>query len=79
MLEALSDHYRSFGIVRPVCLDHYRSFSIVRPECLDHYRSFGIVRPGCLDQLQSLDKFWSTNFALDLEKRIRGAEYKRAR
>ena len=65
MLEALSDHYRSFDIVRP--------------GCLDHYRSFGIVRPGCLDQLQSLDKFWSANFALDLEQRIRGAEFERAR
>ena len=77
MLEALSDHYRSFGIVRPACLDHYRSFGIVRPGCLDHYRSFGIVRPGCLDQLQSLDNLWSTNVVLDLEQRIRGAECER--
>ena len=53
MLEALNDHYRSFGIVRPGCLDRHRSFGIVRPGCLDRYRSFGIVRPGCLDRYRS--------------------------
>ena len=53
MLEALNDHYRSFGIVRPGCLDRHRSFDIVRPGCLDRFRSFGIVRPGCLDRYRS--------------------------
>ena len=65
MLEALGDHFRSFGIVKP--------------GCLDHFRSFGIVRPGCLDQLQSLDIFWSADVALDLKQRICGAGYKEVR